>query len=362
MKTMRPILFTALLAAASLIVPDAHAQPSDADAKQLAVLRVQSEKGEAKSQNDLGLAFSLGKFGLATNYVEAVKWYRKAAEQNHPQALYELGVCYTKGAGVARDAVEAVKWYRKAAGQNYAEAQYNLGVCYDEGAGVVKDELEAVKWYRKAAGQNLAEAQHNLGVCYDNGYGVLADSVEAYKWWLLAAAQEFEPAKKPITVMERQLTREQLAEGQKLASDFKPPEVPSLDAPHSEADGKPLAELRAKAEAGDAKAQNELGETFQTGKLGVRKDAVAAVKWFRQAAAQNLAAAQSNLGGCYERGDGVAKYELEAYKWVLLAAAQGDTKAKRNATLLEFVMSPEEIAAGKRKADDWLEQRKTPAR
>ena len=83
-----------------------------------------------------------------------------------------------------------------------------------------------------------------------------------------------------------------------------------------------------------------------------------AVKWFRQAAEQNLAAAQSNLGICYERGDGVAKYEVEAYKWDLLAAAQGATKAKRNASMLELILSQEQIAEGKRRAQDWLEQRK----
>ena len=70
------------------------------------------------------------------------------------------------GQGVAKDEVEAVKWYRKAAEQNDAEAQNNLGLCYANGQGVAKDEVEAVKWYRKAAEQNYAEAQYNLGLCY----------------------------------------------------------------------------------------------------------------------------------------------------------------------------------------------------
>ena len=74
-----------------------------------------------------------------------------------------------KGEGVTKDQVEAVKWYRKAAEQNYAKAQHNLGFCYAHGEGVVKDQVEAVKWYRKAAEQNLAEAQRTLGIYYDNG-------------------------------------------------------------------------------------------------------------------------------------------------------------------------------------------------
>ena len=64
--------------------------------------------------------------------------------------------------GVAEDDVEAVKWYRKAADQNLALAQYNLGVCYDRGDGVAEDHAEAAKWYRKAAVQNDADAQYNF--------------------------------------------------------------------------------------------------------------------------------------------------------------------------------------------------------
>ena len=100
-----------------------HAQQSDMDHQALAQLRAEAEKGDAKAQFELGGAFYSGKFGLATNYVEAVKWFRKAAEQNHAQAQFNLGVCYGNGEGVAKDAVEAVKWYRKAAAQNLAQAQ-----------------------------------------------------------------------------------------------------------------------------------------------------------------------------------------------------------------------------------------------
>ena len=60
-----------------------------------------------------------------------------------------------KGDGLPQDAAEAVKWYRKAADQGYAKAQYNLGVCYTQGTGGPQDSAEAVKWYRNAAEQNF---------------------------------------------------------------------------------------------------------------------------------------------------------------------------------------------------------------
>jgi len=54
-----------------------------------------------------------------------------------------------------KDAAEAVKWYRKAAEQGHALAQTNLGFMYEKGDGVPKDAAEAVKWYRKATEQGL---------------------------------------------------------------------------------------------------------------------------------------------------------------------------------------------------------------
>ncbi len=72
---------------------------------------------------------------------------------------------YEKGQGVRKDYVEAVKWYRKATEQGLANAQFNLGVMYDNGQGVRQDGKQAVQWYRKAAEQGYAQAQYNLGVC-----------------------------------------------------------------------------------------------------------------------------------------------------------------------------------------------------
>ena len=129
---------------------------------------------------------------------------------------------YANGQGVVKDYVEAVKWYRKAADQGYAAAQFNLGVTYSDGRGVVKNEVEAVKWYRKAADQGNAKAQTNLGYMYANGRGVVKDEIEGYKWYLLAGAQGDENAKKNISIIERAMPPSQRAEGQRLAREWKP--------------------------------------------------------------------------------------------------------------------------------------------
>ncbi len=53
--------------------------------------------------------------------------------------------------------------------------------------------------------------------------------------------------------------------------------------------------------------------------LGLAKDDVAAVKWFRRAADQGMAYAQLNLGLMYAAGRGVPQDNVEAVKWLELA-------------------------------------------
>jgi tetratricopeptide (TPR) repeat protein len=139
--------------------------------------RKAAEQNYGPAQGMFGYCYSSGQ-GVPKDYAMAVKWTRKAAEQNVPVAQHNLGLAYANGQGVPKDIVEAVKWIRKAAEQNIAEAQAGLGMCYALGRGVVKDYLEAVKWFRKAAEQNVARAQANLAVSYFYGRGVVKDYVE----------------------------------------------------------------------------------------------------------------------------------------------------------------------------------------
>jgi TPR repeat protein len=73
---------------------------------------------------------------------------RARADAGEPVAQCSLGVLYTSGQGVPKDLAEAVKWFRKAAEQNFDIAQCNLGLAYAKGEGVAKDPVEAVNWYR----------------------------------------------------------------------------------------------------------------------------------------------------------------------------------------------------------------------
>ena len=81
------------------------------------------------------------------------------------------------GQGVPQNYIEAVKWYRKAADQGDASAQDNLGTMLHQGRGVLRDDTEAAKWILKAADQGDAKAQGKLGISYEHGEGVPQDYV-----------------------------------------------------------------------------------------------------------------------------------------------------------------------------------------
>ncbi len=56
---------------------------------------------------------------------------------------------YETGRGVAQDYAEAMKWYRRAADHGLAKAVTNIGFMYERGEGVPLDYTEAMKRYRK---------------------------------------------------------------------------------------------------------------------------------------------------------------------------------------------------------------------
>ena len=85
------------------------------------------EERQASTLQDGEVAFKTGeKYFEQDNYAEAVKWYRKAAEQGHAEAQYALGYSYQYGHGAAQDDEEAANWYRKAAEQGHEAARQEL--------------------------------------------------------------------------------------------------------------------------------------------------------------------------------------------------------------------------------------------
>jgi len=155
--------------------------------------------------------------GVPQDDAEALKWYRKAAEQGYTLAQFCLGLMYRNGNGVPQNDAEAVKWFRKAAEQGNVDAQNWLGWMYQNAKGVPQDYAEAMKWYRKAAQQGNAYAQCNLGIIYQNGNGVPQDNAEAVKWYRKAAQQGNADAQKKLDQLKTEGIKVDKAESKPLS-------------------------------------------------------------------------------------------------------------------------------------------------
>lgn len=269
-----------------------------------------AEKGEARAQFDLGFLYLFGDFysHLKADQAKGMYWLRKSLAQGDAQAQDLMGCLLHSGKFLAQDKVEAAKWFRKAAEQGDAYAQSNLGYCYLKGEGVTKDAAEAVRWFRLAAKQGEVKAQRHLAGILEAGEGVPMDCEEAAKWFFNLAL---------------------LAETDKPNHHFL-----DYDYPHSErhvnnAEERPASVWRKAAEAGDHRAQYELGYCYEKG-VGVGHDEVEAVKWYRRSAEGGYAPAQFVLG-YFHQGYGLLGYDHdEVLKWYGKASDQGYAKAQFN--------------------------------
>jgi uncharacterized protein len=124
---------------------------------------------------------------------------------------------YQKG-----DYVSAAKEWRPLAEDGSAAAQLNIGLLYLDGHGVPQDYNEAAMWLRRSAEQDNTEAQHELGALYGSGKGVKRDYVQAYKWMNICAAKGNGGCIAQRDLIAKKLKAGQLADGQRLASEFRP--------------------------------------------------------------------------------------------------------------------------------------------
>ncbi|MCL2798807.1 MAG: sel1 repeat family protein [Endomicrobia bacterium] len=205
--------------------------------KELEDTKKLAEQGNVAAQYNLGTCYYTGRLGVKQDYQEALKWYKKAAEQNDAEAQNaivaaqrQVGTMYY----MTQDYQEALKWYKKAAEQNDAESQFALSGMYYMGLGVKQDYQESIRWTKSAAEHGSANAQRNLGYMYYAGEGVKQDHQEAFKWW------------------------------------------------------------KKSAEQGNAKAQYDLGLMYYDGE-GVKQDRQEAIKWMNKAAEQGYGEARAFL-------------------------------------------------------------------
>lgn len=154
----------------------------------------------------------------------------------------------------------------------------------------------ALEQLRPLAREGNPDASNLLGQMYEQGLGVEVNEEEAARLYRQGANQGH------------------------LDS------VTSLRALQNKAFAQEFSRLMPIAKAGNAQAQNRIGEMLEFGQ-GVERDVEAAYQWFHRAAEQGEISAWHNLGRSYNFGSGVEQSYATAEEWYRKAAERGYTKS-----------------------------------
>ena len=101
-----------------------------------------------------------------------------------------------------------------------APAKARLAALYESGRGEAEDASKAIGLFETAAVEGNAFAQLRIGKKYATGEGVEQDYVRAHKWVNLAAIGGNAEAIKLRDTFSKLMTREQIAQAQKLAREW----------------------------------------------------------------------------------------------------------------------------------------------
>ncbi len=250
--------------------------------------------------------------------------YQGAVADGVEQAALPLAFFNAMDADKAKQA-DAFAVAKKEAAAGNIDASLLLGLMYDRGIGVAASQSDALEWYQKAASNPVGAFA--LGTHLSEGSGVGNDSVKGHALLQKAADAGFSYANLNLAVLQQQASEPFLPELEKakalgnitasiLLADYY------LSLASSDQQMKQARDIyQHLAETGDKEAQLKLGYMFEKG-LGGSADIVNAHKWYVLAADQGQQVAQYLLGHLYQLGwlDKQPDY-AEAKKWYTSAQA-----------------------------------------
>ena len=116
-------------------------------------------------------------------YQEAFKWYKIIVDEHglYPSILAKM---YYKGEGCTVNYKEALRLFTItiSAEEDNNEAMKYLGIMYAKGLGCVVDRKKAFEWFKQSSLWGNYSAQRVLGYFYKKGIGTEKDTIEAEKW------------------------------------------------------------------------------------------------------------------------------------------------------------------------------------
>lgn len=252
-------------------------------------------------------AYASGSKGLVKDQAESTAWFEKAAEAGSVIGASKLAQEHYKGNLVAKDETKALYWYRRAAEKAYADTSGGIAWSLYAGKDNPEDQAINVGWWRKAAEQGNYFAVYYLGWAYTSGYGVKPDYTEAIKYIRRAVDQAkntliIAPAMANIAAAYQYgLAGLPKSEAEAAVWWKKSAERTRYSIHESLPIGKYYAELmtanRQRAEEGAAAAQSIYASSFlyENAQSGMPVDKAEAMRWMEKSAAQGYADAQYRL-------------------------------------------------------------------
>jgi TPR repeat protein len=156
---------------------------------------------ELAEHGDWLMQWHLASIINSRSYVEnrdttlAFKLLEKSATAGSTKSCLLLGVWNYEGTCCKINEEEALKWYKKAADNGNAVGTKLIGDFYTLGKGGLKSSYElGMKYYKIAASKGNTDAQYAISIMYRNGMGVKPNISESLTWAKLAAKNGNIPA------------------------------------------------------------------------------------------------------------------------------------------------------------------------
>lgn len=295
--------------------------------------------------------YNLGnKYYAGGGYEKAVHYYELAANEEHADAQYRLGICFENGHGVQQDLKKAEYWFEKAVkngsstakvhlselnnkynkknsqnsnntssqeiatmvSNNSSSSSYSrtteLNALQGDGYFSIGNYEKAVEYYELAANEGHANAQYRLSICYEQGYGVQKNPNMANEWLEKAVQNGSSPA-----IIH-------LSEIKNKQKDTSLPSSPPIQ------------------QSNDVivTQQQSPEELFNLGNSYYKQnDYEKALYYFEQAANRGYAEAQYQLGIGYEWGNWLPKDRDKAIYWLSLAVQNNHLAARDHLARLD---------------------------
>lgn len=223
-------------------------------------------------------------------FTEAIPWLKKGIDDKRPEYYVSLGQCYY----FLQNYTEAIPWLKKAADKGITDSYFTLGLSFY----FLKNYTEAIIWFEKAANNGVSQAYAYLGQAYYEQQNY----AEAFKW-----------IKKAVDV------KDPFSYG--TLGDMY---YYGLGTAVNQNEAFRLAKIGSEHE--DASAMVLLAKIYGEGK-GAPKNVVESFKWEKKAAEKEFIGAFLGLGIMYEEGIGTHKNTEEAINWYKKAFDKGVSNA-----------------------------------